>query len=252
MNANTAQKILATNHQFYQTFAVQFAATRQRLQPGVYRLVEESRFADSILDLGCGNSELAHSLYKRGYTGLYTGLDFSQGLLEQARQELPQQITNEGEHDGSIMQAGFYLQDLTQTVWTVNLPRKTYAVVVAFAVMHHLPGDELRQSFLANVRQRLAPGGVFIHSNWQFMNSSRLRERIQPWERAGLHSDEVDEGDYLLDWRSGGSGLRYVHHFSHAELQDAASHAGFQVLETFSSDGETGNLSLYQIWQVQS
>ena len=251
MNANIAQKILATNHQFYQTFAVQFAATRQRLQPGVYRLLAESRFGDSILDLGCGNSELAHSLYVRGYTGLYTGLDFSQDLLEQARLELPQHITLEREHDGSVMQAGFYLQDLTQTEWMVNLPRQTYAAVLAFAVMHHLPGMALRQAFLANVRQRLSPEGVFIHSNWQFLNSSRLKERIQPWERVGLHSEDVDEGDYLLDWRSGGSGLRYVHHFSQAELLDAAAQAGFRVLDTFSSDGETGNLGLYQIWQVQ-
>jgi hypothetical protein len=30
----------------------------------------------------------------------------------------------------------------------------------------------------------------------------------------GLSANDVDPGDYLLDWRSGGEGLRYIHHFS--------------------------------------
>lgn len=85
--------------------------------------------------------------------------------------------------------------------------------------------------------------------NWQFLNSERLRERIQPWQRAGLLAGQVDEGDYLLDWRSGGEGLRYAHHFSEAEMSDLAAQSGFSVLETFHSDGENGRLGLYQIWQ---
>jgi hypothetical protein len=59
----------------------------------------------------------------------------------------------------------------------------------------------------------------------------------------------VDAGDYLLDWRSGGEGLRYVHHFDEAELQGLAERSGFQIDETFYSDGETGNLGLYEIWK---
>lgn len=60
---------------------------------------------------------------------------------------------------------------------------------------------------------------------------------------------EVDPGDYLLDWRSGGAGLRYVHHFSEAELGELAHEAEFRVEETFYSDGETRNLGLYQVWR---
>jgi hypothetical protein len=58
----------------------------------------------------------------------------------------------------------------------------------------------------------------------------------------------VDAGDYLLDWRQGGSGLRYVHHFDEAELSALAATTGFRVLETFYSDGEGGRLGLYQVW----
>jgi len=62
----------------------------------------------------------------------------------------------------------------------------------------------------------------------------------------------VDAGDYLLDWRSGGEGLRYVHHFGEAELRELAATTGFQVKEVFYSDGETGNLGLYQVWEAIS
>ena len=57
------------------------------------------------------------------------------------------------------------------------------------------------------------------------------------------------EGDYLLDWRRDGNGLRYVHHFNEEELAALASDSGFSVLETFNSDGESGNLGLYQVWR---
>ncbi|MEP6894468.1 MAG: hypothetical protein ABI986_02555, partial [Chloroflexota bacterium] len=60
---------------------------------------------------------------------------------------------------------------------------------------------------------------------------------------------DVDVGDYLLDWRSGGAGLRYVHHFDESELQELAEAASFQIKDMFYSDGETGNLSLYQVWK---
>ena len=39
MDAETTQRLIALNHQFYQTFAAHFSATRQRLQPGVLRML---------------------------------------------------------------------------------------------------------------------------------------------------------------------------------------------------------------------
>jgi hypothetical protein len=106
----------------------------------------------------------------------------------------------------------------------------------------------MRTNFITNVYDLLAPGGSFIQSNWQFLNSSRLRARIQPWERIGLSKDDVDENDYLLDWRRGGEGLRYVHYYTSKELHTLAEDNGFKVMGMFTSDGETGDLGLYQIW----
>jgi (p)ppGpp synthase/HD superfamily hydrolase len=114
--------------------------------------------------------------------------------------------------------------------------------------LHHIPSVEFRLEILNIVRQLLKPDGLFVHSNWQFLNSEKLRARIQPWEAASISESDIDAGDYLLDWRSDGKGLRYVHHFNEDELQELAAATGFQIKNVFYSDGETGNLGLYQVW----
>jgi hypothetical protein len=101
------------------------------------------------------------------------------------------------------------------------------------------------------VRNHLASNGKFILSNWQFLNSAKLWARIQPWERIGLTSADVDAGDYLLDWRRGGEGLRYVHQFKEEELAGLAHESGFEIVASFYSDGEGGKLGLYQVWEIK-
>lgn len=239
MDSATVAALLAVNHQFYQTFASQFSATRQRLQPGVQRLLPALSQAHRILDLGCGNGELARRLLRLGFQGEYTGVDFSPGLLAAASQAVP---------PGAAV--SFLPADLAHAGWDAALPPAVYDQAVAFAVLHHLPGVALRQQVLDTVRRLLVPQGRLLLSNWQFLNNPRLRQRIQPWELVGIDPQQVDPEDYLLDWRSGGRGLRYAHHFSLAELAQLAQVCHFDVLDSFLSDGENGQTALYQIWQA--
>ena len=239
MHSDIVAALLAVNQQFYQTFANQFSATRQRIQPGVELLLPLLCQAKRILDLGCGNGELARRLARLDFQGEYIGLDFSPGLLTAASQEIP---------DGVAI--SFLPADLAQPGWEAGLPPGSFDLVVAFAVLHHLPGAEIRQQVLGTVRRLLVPNGHLVISNWQFLNSPRLRQRIQPWESIGLRTEQVDPGDYLLDWRSGGTGLRYAHHFNPQELVQLAQACGFDVIQSFLSDGENGQTGLYQVWQV--
>ena len=238
MNQATISKLLELNHQFYQTLAHQFSATRQRLQPGVARLLASLPPEANILDLGCGNGELARLLARGVHQGVYTGLDFSAELLSEARHNLP-----------TSFKATFHQVDLGSPSWDGVLPLPRYDIILAFAVLHHLPGQQLRQAVLQTVSRHLVSGGKFIHSEWQFLNSPRLRQRLQPWGSVDLSDEDVEAGDYLLDWRQGGYGLRYVHHFSPEELEVLAHETGFAILEAFLSDGAGGKLGLYQVWE---
>ncbi len=236
MNPTTLSRLLELNRQFYQTFALQFSATRSHLQPGVKRIFAQISDFSNLLDLGCGNGALAHHLAERGHSGTYTGLDYSSALLEQAAAAQPPHFR-------------FLQADLSSLNWYESLASCHPDIILAFAVLHHLPGDELRLQILDKVRVLLPPRGRFIHSEWQFLNSPRLSSRIQPWELIGLSEKDVDPGDYLLDWRQGGRGLRYVHHFSESELERLAKAAGFEIVENFLSDGENHRLGLYQVWR---
>jgi SAM-dependent methyltransferase len=239
MNSGTAASLIEINREFYTQFGDSFSATRQRIQPGVRRVLERLKGDESILDLGCGNGELARQLAKRGHRGAYLGVDFSLPLLREA------------ESQPDDFSARFMEVDLTQLSGFRDQLSVAgdWSLITAFAVLHHIPSKELRLDLLRVVNGQLKRNGLFIHSNWQFLNSEKLEARIQPWEAVKLSESDVEVGDYLLDWRRGGRGLRYVHHFDESELEALASASQFEVLDTFYSDGETGNLGLYQIWQ---
>ena len=240
MDAATAARLLDLNKQFYQTFGREFASTRGSLQPGVRRVLGRLKGNESILDLGCGNGGVGHALARRGHVGRYIGLDFSQTLLEEVRCPL------------EVPSIHFIQADLTAPDWEAPFSASSFDVVLAFAVLHHIPGMDLRLEILRKSHALLQPGGRFVHSEWQFLNSAKLRGRLQPWTAAGILPGSVEAEDYLLDWRQGGRGLRYVHAFGEAELEALAAASRFEVRETFHMDGEGGRLGLYQVWQKVS
>jgi tRNA (uracil-5-)-methyltransferase TRM9 len=249
MNEGTAQRLIELNNQFYQTFAPLFSATRQRLQPGIRRLIEELPSGMRVLDLGCGNGQVWKALQKRGWQGEYIGLDFSARMLQEAKTN-PASLAPGNPDHAPVAKALFFQADLSGEDWDAALPGALFDAIFAFAVLHHLPGETLRLHVLSKARRLLVDSGLFYHSEWQFLNSPRLRSRLQAWETLGLSAGQVDEGDYLLDWRHGGYSLRYVHHFDEDELARLALASGFQVIETFRSDGEGGQLGIYQIWKA--
>lgn len=236
MNSATTARLLAINREFYNRFADSFSSTRQRLQPGVRNLLGSIRDDDSILDLGCGNGHFLRELSRRGYKQPLLGVDFSLPLLRNA-EPIPGVVFREVD----LTQLSMHSEQLSMV--------GGWSVITMFAALHHVPSNEIRLDILGTVMKLLKPDGKFILSNWQFLNSERLKTRIQPWDRVGLSDNDVDEGDYLLDWRSGGEGLRYAHHFSVEELLGLAEQVGMSVSASYLSDGNEGNLSLYQIWE---
>lgn len=243
MDSRTQEKLLAINQIFYDNFADSFSTTRHQVQPGVRELINEMVHAKAILDVGCGNGTLARALAEKGYMGTYMGLDMSKDLLENAKRHLGTQ--QQGDFS-------FLTVELANPEWHRTLPMRSYGWLVSFAVLHHIPGKELRQEIVQAFATLVTQESYIAISVWQWQNSPRLRERVLPWSTAGLSEETVDEGDVLLDWRAGETlGLRYVHTYDEDELAALAKDGGFKVIDSFYSDGKSGDLALYQIWQLK-
>ena len=248
MQSWVVEKILQLNQEFYQTFAFSFSQTRQRLQPGILMALNEIPLKGNWLDLGCGNGALAREWALQRRQGLYLGLDFSPGLLEEARKNKPEVGLPKG------LKIEFDQVDLNTEDWSALVSHIQWNGILSFAVLHHIPSLELRVKVLKQVHHLLPQEGRFIFSVWQFQHSPRLMARCLPWESIGISVDEVDEGDTLIDWRAdarqeeGAMGVRYVHLYSRQELAQLAHLADFSIVDEYESDGRSGNLALYQIW----
>lgn len=251
MEKHIVEKIKSINKEFYRNFAKSFSATRGRIQPGVAKLLTQNMQTSSWLDIGCGNGTLARALIENNFHGRYLGIDLSQGLIEEARQLIAKKSLS------SDISIDFQCLDINQSRWVDKISHKDWDAISAFAVLHHIPSFEQRLVLCKQIRELLAPGKAFFLSAWQLRNSPRLIARVKSWEIAGIQESEVEEGDVLMDWRAVQSqnepaqALRYVHIFSEYELTQLSQASGFNVAETFYSDGKEGNLALYQVWLIK-
>jgi len=226
MHENIRRALVALNATFYDTLAAPFSESRIAPQPGYARLlpfIPTHEFA--ILDVGCGNGRFARYLLEQGYRFAYTGVDFSDPLLDEARQYGP-----------------CYRRDLSRA----DLDSLgEFDLIVCLSTIQHIPGQTMRERLMGQMRDHLQPGGMIILANWQFLEAPRQRRKIQPWPAAGIVAEAVEEGDYLLSWDRGGHGLRYVALIDAAATQRLADAAGLRIVEQFRSDGREGDLNLY-------
>jgi hypothetical protein len=160
------------------------------------------------------------------------GVDNSFSLLLQRRDDLP----------GRYVEA-----DLTEPGWweSVSLEPASFDAAVCLSVLHHIPTATARRGVLTDLAHLLAEGATCAISVWQVLHRERFRRRLVSWSDVGIDASDVDEGDLLLDWRRGGRGLRYVHHFDLEELQADCEEAGLTVTGHYRSDGDTDDLGLY-------
>ena len=253
MDSAVVDQLIALNRRFYDAYAPDFAATRRRIQPGVGRALDGLPDQGGWLDLGCGSGSLAVEWLRRGRQSAYLGLDFSSGLLAEARASLAD-LPGRGLPGGGLPigeRVEFRQADLGRAGWSAGLAGP-FSGAVCFAVLHHLPSADLRRALLAETAGLLEAGALLALSVWQFQHSPKLMARRLPWETVGLDPGQLEPSDTLLDWRSrpeDAAGLRYVHLFEPAELRELAAGCGFSVINEYASDGQGGRLGLYQVWR---
>lgn len=238
MDGITVQCLLAVNRQFYEEFADPFAESRGFEQPGLRRALDFLPATGRLLDVGCGNGRLAHVLERAGRAVEYLGIDSSARLLEIARQQAASLRS---------VQARFLEIDITRPGWPSILSGDRFEAIAMLAVLHHLPGWQLRCNVLVALRDLLGADGRIVVSLWQFMNEARLKRKVVPWSAIGLSDEQVEPGDVLLDWQRGGSGLRYCHFVNEAELAALAQAAGLMLTDVYYADGRSQKLNLFGV-----
>jgi SAM-dependent methyltransferase len=231
-------ELLRINRAFYQSLAQPFASTRRRPQPGVQRVLARIERSAAILDIGCGHGLAAEYLRQLGFGGTYIGIDSSPAMIDLARSRVGESW------------ATFVVADVSDDAWP-SAGASEIDWILAFAVLHHIPGASERSHLVRRLRGLLRRGGTIAVSVWDFPDAERFRRKLVAWDSIGLTGRDVEPGDVLVDWREGGSGVRYVHRFTSEELSALASGAGLTLVEEFHSDGEGGRMGLYQDWVLR-
>ena len=238
MNDETIERLLALNRRFYASFADHFAASRSVLDPALPSILPYLPYDATILDAGCGNGRLALLLDQERPGSTYVGVDAIPELIEEARAQagqLPRTNTT------------FRVADVTRPNWTEDLPQVPFDCAVVLAVLHHIPDFGLRARVLRAVAAVLKPRGYALLSTWRFLAHARMRRKIVDWDEVGIDEGQLGPGDYLLDWKRGGRGLRYCHMVDEEEVKRLAAASGFVVRETFRAGGREGDLSLFAV-----
>jgi len=246
MNDQMIDRLLALNRDFYATFAEHFAASRSTSDPALTSILPHLPSRARILDIGCGNGRLALLLEQERPGSSYVGIDAIPELIEEARAQAKELFHT---------QALFRVVDVTERGWMERVPpaapstpRGTgFDCVVALAVLHHIPDFDLRVRILRDAARLLRPEGYVILSTWRFLAHERMRRKIVDWDVVGIDESDLDPGDYLLDWKRGGHGLRYCHMIDEEEVEALAAASGLLIRETFRAGGREGDLSLFAV-----
>lgn len=250
MNPTTRRQLNDLNRRFYRERAEEFGATRQHPWPGWELAL---RFGASspaetpcrVLDVGCGNGRFARFLLEDRPVGRieYTGLDQSRELLSLARLQC-----KAGKGDRlDWLERNLFSPDAEDP-----LPDTKYDLVVAFGMLHHVPGFEMRKQLLQALARRVGPRGRLIFTVWLFERSQRFRDKIVPWAqynrdaREVIDSGDLEPGDYVMSFGPGDGSLRYCHASDDAEIEALTLELDLEPIARFTSDGDLNSYHVLQ------
>jgi tRNA (uracil-5-)-methyltransferase TRM9 len=217
VQATTIQKLNQLNQLFYQRAAIEFDQTRQKpwsgwpkLLPGlteVARTRQQHRQPLRILDLGGGNGRFGIFVAQQLTSQLpdlhisYCNLDSDPTLLQFAQLA----FTNQEFHSRyPFFQSTCIQVDLLKDDWAALLAtdhhEPAFDIVVLFGVLHHVPGQQTRQTLLRSAADLLAPGGKIIVTVWQFVHHQQLMNRALRAEETLRLFPDLEDNDFILDW----------------------------------------------------
>ncbi|MFN3149663.1 class I SAM-dependent methyltransferase [Bremerella sp.] len=137
--------------------------------------------AKSVLDIGCGAGNYTVKLLERIPGMVSTLIDLSQPMLDRARQR----VSSGGAKETATVQG-----DIRE----VELPKETFDVVMAAAVLHHLRSDAEWNHVFQKIFQVMRPGGIFLVSDL-VTSDLPAADQVQ-WKRYGEYLTEFKDEAY--------------------------------------------------------
>lgn len=193
----------------YNHISREFSASRILAWPELSVVIPYIQDGFKILDLGCGSGRLLVTLEASGKKFAYQGVDFSEGLLAEARQQWPERHFQSG--------------DMSH----LDFAPDSFDLICAVASFHHLQTVGERQKLLADIYRWLKPGGIFFMTNWNPWQKKYLKYYFKNfWKKRSWR-------DFYIPWQSGTAEKytfwRYYHSFGVGELDSLLVQVGFIV-----------------------
>ena len=217
----TQQNLLALVKRNYEEIAEDFNLTRKKfLWPELLKLTEFVKNDDKVLDAGCGNGRLAEAFGDKKIS--YLGVDGSKNLIESAKKKfLDSRLRGNDE---------FVVGDILELD---KLPEKNFDYIYSIAVLHHLPGEDLRIEALKQMKNKIKPGGKIIITVWNLWNQKKFRKIIFKYGLLKIiGKNKMNIGDILFDWKNNRGeeiSRRYYHAFTSGELRKITKEAGLKI-----------------------
>jgi tRNA (uracil-5-)-methyltransferase TRM9 len=250
MKRETVLALNALNQAFYEAIAPEWSESRRHPWPGFERVLKLLRAEVPsvqplrVLDVGAGDGRFAEFLNSQREADErfeYLGIDASERLLEHAR--------SRGLGEGARFEHADFLEE-------GSLPAGPFELVVLFGVLHHVPSFERRRQLLAEVAQRVAPGGLLALTFWRLDRDPRFAKRVRSFADYNrdatepISESDLEPGDTLLSWADQPA-LRYCHFPDAAETDALIAAAELRVLARFEADGRGDALNEYVVLVAQ-
>ncbi len=212
MDKRKAVRIIREVRDIYNSIAKEWDISRDRPSGIKMKVLDLVKPGAQVLDLGSGNGFMAPYVVQRG--AKYFGLDISKNLVEIAKRANKELIKK---HEVSFKVGG-----------ATKLPYKdnSFDLVFSFAVLHHIPSDELRQKFFTEAARVLKPGGQGMVIVWNLLNDWPSK-RFKVKEQLAKQGD-LKKGDVFISWKAteGKVYQRYLYQFEKKEITNLVKQAG--------------------------
>jgi len=204
-----SKKISSQLNKVYDQISQEFSASRVFPWEELQVFIPYIKDNFNILDLGCGNGRLLKSLLEADKKFSYTGVDFSNELIEQAKKQFPN--------------FNFQLSDIREA----DFKAKSFDMIFSIATFHHLENKKERQEILDKIYKWLKPGGYLFMTNWDLQQKKYWKTFFKHWWQKRAWNDcfvswQKYSGDNKKLWR-------YYYSFTEKELERLLTQAKFEL-----------------------